>query len=437
MSKENGMKSISIVGSCQSRDIFNSKFVENYRRYFKVYSYFTMTSALSFMSEPIPYNYHNLINCNYQNHVVEHWFQELEKNLLKTLESKKPDILLMDFYADARYGAISYCGEYLINRLARLKNREIIDFENLGIRYNYQENADDFFMMWKNAIDRFMDFVKQKLPETTVVINTVKGSNVVRKSNGEEYVAPKLVDLEIDKINAFWRKLDEYVIQNYDVKALYFEKDYRLDENYPFGGLGAATVHFHKDYYTDCFEKLLEATMYVNQVDDRESTVNLISDSTFKKGVSNWTHRNGRFNVIPYAGYNAIIPVDEIQGEKKRRPQIWSKAVEILGDGKTSYCLSFYIKVAELEKIDTNKMVFAIRTFNNVNGIKDADAIETYKLTLKDHPIKSNKEYRYVYKFTPTGKYLKVAPFMMEYMPGIEYSRVKLERVNNVSDYTS
>ena len=54
---------VSIIGSCQSRDIFNSKFIPKYKDYFRVYSYYTMTSILSVMSEPVRYNYNNLEGC--------------------------------------------------------------------------------------------------------------------------------------------------------------------------------------------------------------------------------------------------------------------------------------------------------------------------------------------------------------------------------------
>ena len=118
---------VSIIGSCQSRDIFNSSFIPNYKEYFQVYSYFTMTSMLSVMSEPVTYNYHKLIQSGLNDNQMEHWYYELEKPILKTLESKQPDILLMDFYADARYGARAYGSEYVVNRLFKLKEKDIID----------------------------------------------------------------------------------------------------------------------------------------------------------------------------------------------------------------------------------------------------------------------------------------------------------------------
>ena len=65
---------ISIIGSCQSRDIFNSKFIKNWKDHFTIYSYYTMTSMLSVMSNPVPYNYQNLMNSGMKEHQLEHWY---------------------------------------------------------------------------------------------------------------------------------------------------------------------------------------------------------------------------------------------------------------------------------------------------------------------------------------------------------------------------
>ena len=64
------------------------------------------------------------------------------------------------------------------------------------------------------------------------------------------------------------------------------------------------------------------------------------------------------------------------------------------------------------------------------------EAIEEYPLTLEGHDIQAGEEYRYIYTFSPKGNYAKVAPFMFRYVPGVEYSRIKLERASCASEYT-
>ena len=333
---------ISIIGSCQSRDIFNSKFIKNYKEHFNVYSYFWMTSMVSIMSEPITYAFHRLMRAKYKDCLMEHWYQEFEKNVLKILESKQPDVLLMDFYGDARYGAIAYGSEYVINRVDKLRNQEIIDFSNFGIVYSYEKNTEDFILMWKNALDRFMAFMKEKLPDTEIIINTVKGTKIVRDNNGNEYLSPNIADLDVDKINELWKKFDDYAIKKYKLKALTYDKEYRLDPEYPFSGLGWALVHYHKDYYKDCFDKLLELVADIEEVEKKDVNTNLVRDTKFQNKLRNWANMAGKYEMVDYSSYKAIRTKDCREELGEYRPQVWSRPIEVVEDGTKEY----YIEAA-------------------------------------------------------------------------------------------
>lgn len=426
---------ISIIGSCQSRDIFNSKFIEDYKDYFKVMSYYTMTSMLSVMSKSINYNYNQLVKSDLSDFQMEHWYNELEKPILKTLESKKPDVLLLDFYADARYGARSYGGEYVVDRLAKLKDKDILDWNKFGIVYSYKSNTSDFITMWKNRFDRFMEFMSENLPDTQIIINTIKGTNIVTDKNGNIYVSPKAEDLDVDAINSLWEEFDNYAINQYGLKAITYADEYTLDPDYEYG-LGVALVHFHKEYYRDCFDELLRLTYNVKEVQNQESHTNLVPDSAFRDGLNNWTNVAGKYELIDYPDFTAIRALDCRKKLGAYRPQAWTRPIEIEGSGKIEYTLSFYIKFADMSKIKENEVIFGIRTYKYVREVKSAEALEEYRLTLENHNVREGKEYRYTYTFTPRGRFIRLAPFMFRYLPGVEYSRIKLERSATASEYT-
>lgn len=426
---------ISIIGSCQSRDVFNSKFVSDYKEYFKVLSHYTMTSMLSVMSKPVKYNYNQLVKSGLSDFQMEHWYYELEKPILKSLESKKPDVLLMDFYADARYGARSYGGEYVVDRLAKLKDKNVLDWERFGIVYNHNTNTNDFITMWKNRFDRFMDFMNEKLPETQIIINTVKGTNIVTDKNGNTYISPKAKDVDVEGINRLWEIMDDYAISKYGLKAITYVNEYTLDPEYEFG-LGVALVHFHKEYYRDCFEELRRLTHDIPGVRNKECHTNLVPDSSFQDELNNWTNMAGKFEVLDKPGYTAIRALDCRKRLGAYRPQIWSKPIEIEGSGKVEYTLSFYIKFDDLSRVKPNEAIFGIRTYLYVREVKSGDALEEYRLTVEGHDIEEGKEYKYTYTFTPKGRFIRLAPFMFKYIPGVEYSRIKFERSSYASEYT-
>ena len=431
------MLNISIIGSCQSRDIFNSRFIENYKDYFNVDSYYSMTSMLSIMSDPIKFAYFKLVRAGFKDCFMEHWFQELEKPALKSLESKQPDVLLLDFYGDARYGAISYGGEYVINRTDKLKDKEIVDWNNFGIVYSFEHNTEDFVVMWKNAFDRFMAFMNEKLPKTTIIVNTVKGSKIVTDDEGRTYLSPNISDLDVDSINRLWERLDKYAIKKYNLKAITYDKEYTLDPNYPFAGLGWALVHYHMDYYNDCFNGLLELTKDVKPVEQKEVNINLVTDSAYTNKLRSWSNMAGKYEMVYYADYSAIRVKDFTDELGNYRPQVWSRPIEIKGDGETEYTLSFYIKIPDVTVFDENEVIFAIRTFKYVSEVKSAEAIDEYPLRVSGHEIVNNEEYRYTFTFKQHGKYIRLGPFLFRYIPGLEYSRVKLERSSKASKYTT
>lgn len=69
---------ILIIGSYQSRNIFNSKFILDYKRTFQtVFILYTKTSMIAVISKPLGYNYDNLEGCSLNNDNTDHWLFEL------------------------------------------------------------------------------------------------------------------------------------------------------------------------------------------------------------------------------------------------------------------------------------------------------------------------------------------------------------------------
>ena len=421
---------VSIIGSCQSRDIFNSKFIPKYKDYFRVYSYYTMTSILSVMSEPVRYNYNNLEGCSLSNDNTEHWFFELEKPILRTLATKKPDILLMDFYCEARYGAREYDGGYIVNRLSKLRGLDVIDNSRLGEEYSYLKNTAEFIELWKQAFDRFMLFMRESLPETKIVINTVKGNNIVLDENGKEYISPKTVDVDIKKVNELWAFFDSYAIDTYGLDAIRYEKEYTLDPNYIFGGLGVALVHFQHEYYEDCFRKLAELASTYDRCRNLSSELNLICNNDFGEGKAHWCHWKGKFARVKEEAYSAVTVREDSAESGEYRRQIWTFPIEIIGDGKTEYELSFTLVVRNEKALQKGKfVVFGIRTFKYLKQYKYSDSLTSDSLELDGHDIEVSKPYIYRYRFSSKGKYVRLAIFMKKYMSGIEYSNIELKYI--------
>ena len=188
--------------------------------------------------------------------------------------------------------------------------------------------------------------------------------------------------------------------------------------------------------YRDCFDELLRLTYDNPTVQNKESNINLVPDPTFQNKLNNWSNIAGDFEVIDKLGYAAIRAVDCRKKLGRYRPQIWTRPIEIEGSGRVEYTLSFYIKFDDLSKVKNDEVIFGMRTFRYVREGKSAEAIDEFRLTLEGHNIQEGKEYRYIYTFKPIGKFIRLAPFMFRYLPGVEYSRIKFERSPRVSEFS-
>lgn len=425
---------VSVIGSSHTRDIFNTKFVENYEEHFRLDSYYTMNSILSIMSKPIEYDYKKLVASKIKYSEMEHYYMEFEKPMLKTLESSQPDVLLLDFHADARYGARAHGGEYLTDKLYAIKHKDVIDWDDLGIIYSHENNTRDFIMMWRNSFDRFMAFMKNKLPNTVVIVNTMKGTNEVTDSEGNQYISEAVQDLDIDRINELWRVFDNYAIDKYNLKAIRFRRTYALDADYTYG-LGNSIISFTKDYFEDCYKKLLKLVDGIQPMESVNSKVNLVIDSNFKHMETNWLYDIGAFEVVSSPNGNIIRTVPCEESNAMVKYQLWSKPIEIQGDGETEYTVSFNVKIPDVDKLKDAPYLFGIRTFKSMHLINLKASIDRVPLQLKDD-IKSNEEYRYEYTFKPNGRFMRVAIWMTGAVPGVEFSRIKLERAKRASEYT-
>jgi len=425
------MINISILGSYATKNALELK---SFGDYYNISSYTGMSSIISIMEKPILYNVDIIEKVTKLNLNCKFLMTELFKPTLDTLINIKPDYIIMDFYGDARYGIIKLDKSFLLNRIDKFQKHEPFKSYNFGETYNYRNNEQLFLKKWKKSFDKFIFFIKSNLPNTRVIINGIKGNNVVEAVDGEIYTVQE--HLNIEKINEIWEKLDLYAVKKYNLYYLNYQKKYSLDPNYT-NGIGTSIVKFKKEYFLDFnlgLQKIIlnDLATYKPKI-NRENHSNCIKNSTFLQKNYFWTFWDSRFKIINYDNYNAVT-IDTSVSDKSK-PQIWSNAVEIEPLASKWYTLSFYVKINDLSKLEKEKRIFCIRTFNNMYERKNSECISSIDLSLEGHEIKEGIDYRYIYSFCPRGKYIKVAPFPFISVDGIEYSRIQLEASKSVSEY--
>ena len=102
---------VGILGSCVSRDVFNSQFIPNYKDFFEVTISAPRISMISLMQDPLDVDKNSLkILPNTRENVARSNFilYDLNRNLLVDLIEKEIDYLVIDNYFEVTMGVMYF-----------------------------------------------------------------------------------------------------------------------------------------------------------------------------------------------------------------------------------------------------------------------------------------------------------------------------------------
>lgn len=241
---------ISTLGSCASRNIFNSQLNENYKSYFHINHSIEVVTLISLMSNPIEYD-DKLINSDneYSNQNV---LEDLDKSFLNFLKKGKIDYLIIDTYFDVLADVIIFGKNQFITNSHHL---ESTDFNNLVVdkpKFSLRSDYERYFELWKEACDKFFKFMEDNCNNIKIILNC-------NRSVSKYYDGDKLVESDNLKsylsLNKYRDILDSYILENYDVEVLEFDDNTLAFKNHIFG-LGS--THYESKYYTDKTNQLNE-----------------------------------------------------------------------------------------------------------------------------------------------------------------------------------
>lgn len=246
------MLKIAVLGSCVSRDPFNSKFVPDYKNYYSCVLHQNQTSMISLTSKSIPFD-SKLID-NLSPFDTRHFRTELDKSFFSDMIKHQPDYLIMDFYGDLYYGVQRVGDSYITNKKWLFKRTSQYGVLDLQKEYTIFRNDQEWYLKeWKKGVDSLFKFLKKKVPNCKVIINKARFVDrywdvesgrfmILSKSGKKKYINIKLY-------NKWWRTLDKYVIENHDVRVLRYDMSkYYAIEDHPWG---IFYVHYNMKFYQD------------------------------------------------------------------------------------------------------------------------------------------------------------------------------------------
>lgn len=251
-------KRLAVMGSCLTRDVFNSRFNLNYKHYFECVLTQNQTSFISLMSPPVEYDKTKIDNLISYNEWNVH--TDLNKEFLHRIVELKPDALLIDFFADIFFGVLKLReGVYITNNRWKLWKtsyyRELPEKHEL----NLSVDPEAYMRLWEESIDRFFDYIRSRLPDLDVIV--VESRFVDHFASTKDQLLLRISDyrkehFNVDHANRFMKRMCQYAVDRHGARRLDMTQEHyhSFDQHI----WGPFYVHYTMDYYQNALHRLVE-----------------------------------------------------------------------------------------------------------------------------------------------------------------------------------
>lgn len=255
-SNSNPLK-IAVMGSCFSRNAFNSKpyFNPDYKRFFEVTFTQSHTSIFSVLSEPFKgvnlEKYGNMTN-NERRTVQD----DLNKGFFEKLKKSKSDYLLLDFYPDVLRGPLWLEGGEILSLSYIMEQTGILNDLPIKRLLDHSDN-EAFFQEWTTYADKFIEKLLTIMPAEKIILN--KGGFTTKYYDKNGAIQEYKIKMRIERNNYFWEKLNNYFLAKVPTAQVidFSKKPYIGDFYYPFGH---SFSHFESGYYKDFMREMIYIT---------------------------------------------------------------------------------------------------------------------------------------------------------------------------------
>ena len=249
---------LGVMGSCISRDAFNSHFVPNYKDFFEIIVSAQRVSIISIMQDIFNIN-EDLIQIFPQSKVnlsrTNFIKCDFNKALIRQLLENDIEVLIMDNYFDVVMGVLYVNDNIITNNFNDLVDTQF--YKNLKDKFvfNIIDYPEEYFSVWKEYCDLFFKFLNEYCPNTKVILNKGRLVYEMMDQNNNIHVIDAFKE-ESNQINLFLDKLDSYMEENFNVDVINHDfQNVYCDENHIWG-LGP--MHYSNNYYISLIDNILD-----------------------------------------------------------------------------------------------------------------------------------------------------------------------------------
>ncbi|GAB7006132.1 hypothetical protein JCM18899A_36050 [Nocardioides sp. AN3] len=250
---------VAVLGSCITRDNFNSRFNPSYKDRFVCPLHQNQSSIIALMSPPVDDEWEPLDPAmnDYDQWNVR---TELDRSFLDEVVLLDPDLLILDFFGDIHFGVVRLPdGRYVTdNRWKVRRTTWYRDREASGEleRFTIYADTEAYVALWQRSFDALMRHLRSHLPQTTIVLHRGRNTGTLVMPDGERIGLRgnrRMHPLPVKRSNALWARLDDYAARQVD-----FVIDLRglRAPTYDDHAWGPFYVHYLPEYYHRFLEDL-------------------------------------------------------------------------------------------------------------------------------------------------------------------------------------
>jgi hypothetical protein len=269
---------VAILGSCISRDAFNTRFNPDYREDFECVLYQNHTSVLALMSpvvdEPWGWSDPSVPDGEREVYANEAAVRdELEKRFLDRLEALAPTYLMLDFFGDVHWGVIEVdSGRFFTHHPVLWPSTDLyFRWARAGRLRAHRPaaNPETYFEGWSHAFQAFMAEVRSRVPNTRVVLHRGHNTNTVTEADGctQDFQATHPQNLNegfhpipVELYNQLWRGFDDRAARSVDAAIDLTTQRWTTPHDHPWGPF---YVHYETGYYRQMLSDLREYDAHI------------------------------------------------------------------------------------------------------------------------------------------------------------------------------
>lgn len=240
---------VAVLGSCITRDNFNTRFNPDYKRWYVVGATTNQSSMIALMSPPVDEPWQPVKPM--ERYGRWNVASDLSREILTLLAEAPPDLLVLDFFGDVHFGVVRMAdGRYVTDNrwklpktdlYARLKADPATEF------LSWRTDEEGYFALWTEAMDRFAAYVARHCPQTRVVVHWGFDVAAVLRPAKPFPVPARFPGLRARKVNAFWARLSAHASTAYGWESIDLRDEWYVSfTEHPWG---AFQVHYTMDYY--------------------------------------------------------------------------------------------------------------------------------------------------------------------------------------------